>query len=74
MAQPNPLDNKQAIVQYILSNITKLANSANPDDARQLIMLVAAISLLNLGNTPQIISSARRVAQLSMIKSKSKKK
>jgi len=74
MAQPNPLDNKQAIVQYILSNITKLANSANPDDARQLIMLVAAISLLNLGNTSQIISSARRVAQLSMIKSKSKKK
>lgn len=61
---------KDALVDYVLSNITKLANSNNKADHRQLIMLVAAISLLNLGDSSKIISAARRVAQLSMIKSK----
>jgi hypothetical protein len=61
---------KDALVDYILSNITKLANSASKADQRQLIMLVAAISLLNVGDSPKILSAARRVAQLSMIKSK----
>jgi len=70
MTNKDPLRNKQAIADYILSNITKLANSAKDGDSRQLIMLVAAISLLNLGNHPKAISAARRVAQLSMIKSR----
>lgn len=67
---PNKLQNKQAIVDYVLSNITKLANSAKDGDQRQLIMLVAAISLLNLGDNAKVVSAARRVAQLSMIKAK----
>lgn len=65
-----PADNNSTLVDYILSNITKLANSGSKTDQRQLIMLVAAISLLNLGNSPKIQSAARRIAQLSMIKSK----
>jgi hypothetical protein len=68
--EQNKLQNRQAIVDYILSNITKLANSAKDGDQRQLIMLVAAISLLNLGDNTKAISAARRVAQLSMIKPK----
>lgn len=70
MNSSNNLENKDAIVNYILSNITKVANSASGDDQRQLIMLVAAIALLNLGDSSKVISSARRVAQLSTIKSK----
>ena len=66
----NQLQNKKAIMTYILSNITKLANSAKDGDQRQLIMLVAAISLLNSGESASAVAAARRVAQLSMIKAK----
>lgn len=62
--------NPDTLVDYILSNITKLSNSSGKADQKQLIMLVAAISLLNLGDSPKIQSAARRVAQLSMIKNK----
>lgn len=68
---PEVTDNKSTLIDYILSNLTKLANSGNKADQRQLIMLVAAIALLNLGDSPKIQSAARRVAQLSMIKAKS---
>lgn len=70
MPEVNQPDNKSTLVDYILSNITRLANAGNKADQRQLILLVAAISLLNVDDSAKIRSAARRVAQLSTIKAK----
>jgi hypothetical protein len=68
------LSNKKALVAFIASNLAKFVQNPN-DNSSSMLLLVAALSLLNLGDDQQTINTARRLAQLSLSKtSKPKKK
>lgn len=56
-----------ALLDFILSNIVRINNSKEFDQ-RQMLMLIAAISILNLGENSKFKAAARRLIQLSSSK------
>lgn len=57
---------RSAIVNTIVSNFYRTINRGN-GDTKQLLLLIAALSVLNTStNSAQAISAARRLAQLAM--------
>lgn len=59
---------KSAIINTIVSNFYRTINTRNGDN-QQLLLLIAALSVLNSEtNSAQAISAARRLAQLAMSK------
>jgi hypothetical protein len=60
------LTSKKAIVSFIASNLMRFVNKPDADD-RGLILLVAALSVLNLGEDSTTINIARRLATASLV-------
>lgn len=66
------LSNKKTLVNFIASNLVRLANRPDGDE-KGLIMLVAALSILNTSDDQASINIARRLATAALIaKSKAK--
>ena len=57
---------RSGIVNTIIANFYRTINTGNGDN-KQLLLLIAALSVLNTStNSAQAISAARRLAQLAM--------
>ena len=66
------LSSKKAIVSFIAANLMRFVNKPDGDE-KGLIMLVAALSVLNMGEDSATINIARRLATAALVaKSKSK--
>jgi hypothetical protein len=57
-----PATSKRALVNLIATNLFRLTNTANAEDTRGLLLLIAALSVLNVSDDPQSINTARRLA------------
>lgn len=69
---PKDLSNKKSLVNFIAANLMRVANRPDGDE-KGLILLVAALGVLNVSEDPAAINVARRLASAAMIaKSKSK--
>lgn len=59
-------NNKQSVINNILSNFQRFINSADENDVASITMLSAAISLVSNNDSPQAIQSAKRLAQMAL--------
>lgn len=60
-----PASDKKALVNLIATNLYKYINS-DSYDSKSLIMLVAALSVLNTSDDSQAVATARRLAVSAM--------
>jgi hypothetical protein len=66
-----PITSKRALVNLIATSLFRLTNTAGVEDTRGLLLLIAALSVLNVSDDPQSINTARRLAgAASSIKTK----
>lgn len=65
-------DTQKAVVNFITSNFYRFINSPDESDNKSLLMLVAALSVLNT-NQPNATQVARRLAQMALTRSGRKK-
>ena len=66
-----PVADKKSLVNFIMSTAQR---SANEDNDRPLLLLIAALSMLNIADDAQVVSFARRLAQMSANVKKKKEK
>lgn len=66
-----PVTDKKSLVNFIMSTAQR---SAKEDDDRPLLLLIAALSMLNVADDAQVVSFARRLAQMSTGVKKKKEK
>ncbi len=66
-----PVTDKKSLVNFIMSTAQR---SAKEDDDRPLLLLIAALSMLNVADDAQVVSFARRLAQMSTNVKKKKEK
>ena len=66
-----PVADKKSLVNFIMSTAQR---SANEDNDRPLLLLIAALSMLNVADDAQVVSFARRLAQMSTNVKKKKEK
>lgn len=59
---------KEALVSFIVSNFYRFINNPNTADERGLMMLVAALGLINTSDSTQAQNAARRLAQAALSK------
>lgn len=59
-------DSKSSLINYITSNFYKTVNDKDGDQ-RKLLLLIAAISMLNV-NDDSALTAARKLAQMSIKK------
>ena len=70
--EADELNTKKSIISFIASNLIRFANRPDGDE-KGLIMLVAALGVLNVSDDQAAINIARRLATSALIaKSKSK--
>ena len=65
-------DTKKAVVNFIVSNFYRFVNSPDESDNKSLLMLVAALTVLN-ADQPNATQVARRLAQMALVRSGRKK-
>lgn len=65
-------DTKKGVVNFIVSNFYRFVNSPEESDNKSLIMLVAALTILN-ADQPNATQIARRLAQVALVRSSRKK-
>lgn len=65
-------DTKKGVVNFIVSNFYRFINSPDESDNKSLIMLVAALTILN-ADQPNATQVARRLAQMALVRSGRKK-
>jgi hypothetical protein len=65
-------DTQKAVVNFITSNFYRFINSPDESDNKSLLMLVAALSVLNT-NQSNAVQVARRLAQMALVRSGRKK-
>jgi hypothetical protein len=68
------IDSRRALVQFISSNFFRFVQNPDQKDDRGMLLLIAAISLLNMGDDLQTINTAKRLAQLALTTKMKKKK
>lgn len=68
------VDSRRALVQFISSNFFRFVQNPDQKDDRGMLLLIAAISLLNMGDDLQTINTAKRLAQLALTTKMKKKK
>lgn len=61
-------DVKKNTVNFIVSNFYRFINSGNEGDDRALLMLVAALSVLNTSDDSQAVQAARRLTQMALVR------
>lgn len=62
-------DPRKALIQYITSNFYRFVQHPDIKDQRGMLLLIAAISLLNSGDETYTINAAKRLAQLALSQS-----
>jgi len=62
-------DDRKAIVNFITSNFYRFINSTDENDNKSLLMLVAALSVLNVSDQPNAVQIARRLATMALMRS-----
>lgn len=67
-------DSRKSLVQFITSNFFRFVQNPDQKDDRGMLLLIAAISLLNMGDDLQTINTAKRLAQLALTTKMKKKK
>lgn len=65
------LETKNALISFITSNLYRYINS-DSDNSKPLLMLIAALSVLNTSNSTTAINTARRLATGAMQKASRK--
>lgn len=65
-------DTKKGVVNFITSNFYRFINSPDEGDNKALLMLVAALSVLNT-DQPNSVQVARRLAQMALVRSGKKR-
>lgn len=65
------MPDKKSLVNFIMSTAQR---SANESDDRSLLLLIAALAMLNTADDAQVMSYARRLAQMSTNVKKKKEK
>jgi len=66
-------DTKKGVVNFITSNFYRFINSDGEGDTKALLMLVAALSVLN-SDQPNSVKVARRMAQTALVRAGKSKK
>jgi hypothetical protein len=67
-------DTKKSVTSFIASNLQRFANSSEETDIKAILMLVAALSLLDASDdNPTALQTARRLATMALVKSTKKK-
>lgn len=66
-------DTKKGVVNFITSNFYRFINSDGEGDTKALLMLVAALSVLN-SDQPNSVQVARRMAQTALVRAGKSKK
>jgi len=61
-------DTKRAVLSLIASNLYRFGGSTDDTDTKGLLMLVAALSILNLEDQPNAVQVARRLSQLALVR------
>ncbi len=66
-------DTKKGVLNFIVSNFYRFINSPDENDNKSLLMLVAALTMLNNSDQPNSVQTARRLAQMALVRSGKKK-
>lgn len=67
-------DTRQNTLNFIASNFYRFTNAPDESDSKSLLMLIAALSVLNMGDdNPNAVQVAKRLAQLALVRSGKKK-
>ena len=67
-------DTKKSVTSFIASNLQRFAGSTDETDTKAMLMLVAALSLLDASDdNPTALQTARRLATMALVKSTKKK-
>jgi hypothetical protein len=61
------LSTKKALVNFIASNLYRFANKPEGENTKGLLLLIAALGVLNTSDDPQAINTARRLATAGLI-------
>ena len=56
------LSSKKALVNFIASNLYRFANKPDTENSRGLLLLIAALGVLNTSDDPQAVNTAKRLA------------
>jgi GH24 family phage-related lysozyme (muramidase) len=67
------LDTRRGIINFITSNFYRFINQPDAGDNKSLLMLIAALSVLNTSNEDQATQAARRLAQMALVRSGKKR-
>lgn len=57
---------------YIANNLYRMGNSKSGYEDTAILLMMAAASIMNIGDDPQTLAAARRVAQMALTKQKRK--
>lgn len=68
----NNLDTKKTLAAYIANNLYRMGNSKSGYEDTAILLMMAAASIMNIGDDPQTLAAARRVAQMALTKQKRK--
>ena len=64
---------QKSLINYIAASLNRMANTDNPNE-KGMLLLIASISLLGLGDDTTALTAARRMAQLAGSKANRKDK
>lgn len=66
-------DTKKAVLNLVTSNLYRFVNASDDSDNKGLLMLIAALAVLNNTDHPNSVQVARRLAQMALARSGKKK-
>lgn len=73
--EQNPVDTtRKGVTNFITTNFFRFINNPNENDDKSILLLVAALGVLNNNDDPQSIQIARRLAQAALQRSGKVKK
>lgn len=70
----NKTNAKASVVNTIVSNFQRFTNSADEKDNGALLMLTAALAVLNVSDSSQAVQAAKRLSQMAATRAGKAKK
>ena len=68
IASSSSADAKKGTINFIVSNFYRFVNSSDVQDNKSLLMLIAALSVLNTSSDSTAIQAARRLTQMALVR------
>lgn len=66
---------KKSVTNFVATNLNRFANSQDAADLRAMLLLIAALNVLNTTeDNPNAVQTARRLANVAMMRSTGKKR